>query len=180
MTAMLALGMLLTWDESQPDGEQTIETLRKGLAVPEILGYLADEVERRTATAGTSFTTVLDRLASVAANPVERAATALLAARAAEGCGDSVTAQRLVGQALADQADLQPALLDAAEYAACRGSLREADGHLRRVEHPVADTLRSAVRPYSTHPPEAGNQDATSPARADRAASTSCAARVRR
>ncbi len=163
MTAMLALGMLLTWDEANVDGERAIETLRKGLAVPEILGYLADEVERRTATAGISFASALDRLATVAATPVERAATALLAARAAEGSGDSVTAQRLVGQALAEQADLQPALLDMAEYAACRGALRAADGYLRRVDHPVADTLRSAVRSVLDAPAGGGQPGRNQP-----------------
>ncbi|MBI3686897.1 MAG: hypothetical protein HY241_06040 [Actinobacteria bacterium] len=180
MAAMTTLGMMLTWDEMHPDGGQTIELLTRGLAVPEILGYLADEVERRTATAGTSFAAVLDRLAAAAGTPVERAATALLAARAAEGAGDSVTAQGLVERALAYRADLQPALLDAAEYAACRGALREADGYLRRIDHPSADTLRSAVRPCSTRPPGVASLDATSPARADRAASTRCAASPQR
>jgi len=146
MTAMLALGALLTWDETEPDGDATIGTLRQALAVPEILGYLADEVERRVATAGASFAPVLERLATAAATPAEWAAAALLAARAAEGAGDSATAHRLVAQALTNQRDLQPALLDAAEYAACRGELRVAEGLLRRLDHPVAETLRSAVR----------------------------------
>lgn len=145
ITAMQVLGAMLRWDEKHPDGDQTIEMLKR-LVKPEILGYLADEVERRTATVGTSFTAVLDRLASAAITSTERAATALLAARAAEGAGDSRTAQRLVKEALAEQADLQPALLDAAEYAACQGVLREAIDYLRRVDHPIADPLRDAVR----------------------------------
>jgi hypothetical protein len=163
MTAMLALGMLLTWDETEPDSDATIGTLRQGLAVPEILSYLADEVERRVATAGTSFTPALDRLAAAAATPSERAATALLAARAAEGAGDSVTAHHLVTQALTDQGDLQPALLDAAEYAACRGELRVADDLLRRLDHPVAETLRSAVRSVLDAPAAAGQPGRNQP-----------------
>jgi hypothetical protein len=146
LAASMALGALLTWDVAQSDGEKTIETLTRALAVPEIVGYLAEEVERRTATSGTSFKGALDRVAAVAGTPAERAGAALLAARAAEGAGDSRTAQSLVDRALADQPELQPALMDAAEYAACRGDLKVADDYLRRVRHPIAATLRSAVR----------------------------------
>ena len=143
--ASAALGALLTWDSAQPDGEETVAVLVKAVAVPEIVGYLAAEVERRTATSGTSFEGVLDRIAAVAGTPAERAGAALLAARAAEGAGDSLTAHGLVARALADQPDLQPALMDAAEYAACRGDLKVADDYLRRIRHPIADTLRSAL-----------------------------------
>src|SRR5664280_959725 len=73
VAASMALGALLTWDASQADGEKTIEVLTRALAVPEIVGYLAEEVERRTATSGTSFDGVLDRLAAVAGTPAERA-----------------------------------------------------------------------------------------------------------
>ena len=152
LIAMTSLGMLLTCSEShpddgaQPEGEPAIGTLTRALAIPGVLGYLADEVERRTATAGASFTAVLERLAAATLTPTQRAAAALLMARAAEGAGDSDRAQLLINQALADQPDLQPALMDAAEYAACRGELRTAEGYLRRVDHPLADPLRSAIR----------------------------------
>lgn len=145
-TATAALGSLLTWEGTQSDGEKSIAILARAVAVPEIVGYLAEEVERRTATSGTSFKGVLDRIAAVARTPAERAGTALLAARVAEGAGDSLAAQALVNRALADQPNLQPALMDAAEYAACRGDLKAADAYLRRAEHPIAPTLRSALR----------------------------------
>jgi SEC-C motif len=163
MTAMLALGALLTWDGTGSDGDATMGTLRQGLAIPEVLGYLADEVERRVATAGTSFAPVLDRLTAAAATPTERAAAALLAARAAEGAGDSVSAHRLVTRALTDQGDLQPAVLDAVEYAACRGELRVADELLRHLDHPVAETLRSAVRSVLDAPAAAGQPGRNQP-----------------
>jgi hypothetical protein len=50
----------------------------------------------------------------------------LLAARAAEGTGDSDTAERLAHEALTAQPDLPAALLDVREYAACRGDARVA------------------------------------------------------
>jgi hypothetical protein len=146
VAATMALGTLLTWDAAQPGSEKTIETLTRALVVPEIVSYLAEEVERRTATSSTSFEGALERVTAIAATPAERAGATLLAARAAEGAGDSATAQGLVDQALADQPELQPALMDAAEYAACRGDLKVADAYLRRVRHPIAATLRSAVR----------------------------------
>jgi hypothetical protein len=46
---------------------------------------------------------------------------------------------------LAAQPRLRGALLDAAEYAACRGDARAAGGYLRQVDYPVADALRSAL-----------------------------------
>lgn len=146
ITATAALGILLTWDAAQADSGKAIEVLTAAVADPEIVGYLAEEVERRTATSGTSFVAVLDRVAAVAATRAERAGAALLAARAAEGSGDSVTAQGLIDRALGYQPDLQPALRDAGEYAACRGDLKLADDYLRRVRNPIAATLRSAVR----------------------------------
>jgi hypothetical protein len=144
--ATTALGTLLTWDSAQADNEKAIEVLTRAVAAPGIVGYLAEEVERRAATSGTSFEGALARVTAVAGTPAERAGAALLAARAAEGAGDSVTAQGLIDRALVDQPDLQPALMDAGEYAACRGDLKVADAYLRRVRNPIAATLHSAVR----------------------------------
>jgi SEC-C motif len=92
ITATEALGILLTWDAApaagaaQSDDRKALEVVTGALAVPAIVGYLADQPE------------------------------------------------------------LQPALMDAGEYAACRGDLRVADDYLRRVRNPIAATLRSALR----------------------------------
>lgn len=116
-------------------------------ASPAVVSYLADEVELRTAVEGEAFATALEELRGAAAEvPAWRAVVALLSARVAEGAGDCQTAEREVRRALADWPELRPALMDAGEYAACRGELREADEYLRRADHPIAATLRSPVR----------------------------------
>jgi hypothetical protein len=140
----LALGTLLAWDES--DTEHRRELLDRLTRHEGGLVYLADEIERRTANEGASFSPALDWLAAAASTGAERAAVALCSARAAEGTGDSATAQRLVIAALAEQPGLKPALMDAGEYAACRGDLTAAGDHLRHVDHPVAENLRTAIR----------------------------------
>jgi hypothetical protein len=141
---MLALAALLTWDEA--DTGQLRDLLDRLVSRDGSVGYLAEEIERRTAIEGVCFTPALDWLATTASTPAQRAAVALFRARAAEGAGDSVAAQRLVTAALAEQPSLKPALLDAGEYATCRGDLRAAEDYLRRAEHPVAENLRAAIR----------------------------------
>jgi len=103
---------------------------------PAVVGYVADEVERRAAE-GTRFDDQLAVQHQIAETRPERAAVTLLAARAAEGSGDSDTAERLVHEALTAQPDLPAALLNAGEYAACRGDARAADGYLRDSCHPL-------------------------------------------
>ncbi|MGH3942590.1 MAG: YecA family protein [Pseudonocardiaceae bacterium] len=72
-----------------------------------------------------------------------RAAVALLAARAAEGAGDSVAASGLISEALTHRPDLEPALHDAAQYAAARGDYLAADGYLRRAR--LSDSLQPGL-----------------------------------
>jgi hypothetical protein len=117
------------------------------------VGYLAAEIERRTANEGVCFTAGLDRLAAAVATPAERAAVALCRARAAEGAGDPDTARRLITAALVEQPDLQPALLDAGEYAACQGEWAAAEEHLRRASHPVAENLLGVIRSHRASQP---------------------------
>jgi hypothetical protein len=156
--ATLALKALLAGSEQPQAGADPGARAGADLAEPgrllelmstsvEVMAYLAGEVERRTAMEGVIFTDVLERMRVAAKNvPAWRALVALLSARAAEGAGDCETAEREVHCALADRPDLRPALMDAGEYAACRGDLRAADDYLRRADHPVAAALRGPVR----------------------------------
>ncbi|SRR6266566_591134 len=140
----MALGLLLTWIDEDPGHGPSL--LRDYLTLsPVVVGYVADEVERRAAE-GTRFDDQLAVLQGIAKTGPERAAVWLLAARAAEGAGDSDTAERLVHEALTAQPDLPAALLDAGEYAACRGDARAADGYLRDSGHPSAEALRAALK----------------------------------
>jgi len=140
----MALGLLLTWIDEDPEHGPSL--LRDYLTVsPAVVGYVADEVERRAAE-GTRFDDQLAVLQGIAKPGPERAAVRLLAARAAEGAGDSGTAEHLVHEALTEQPDLPAALLDAGEYAACRGDARAADGYLRHGGHPPAEALRGALK----------------------------------
>ncbi len=140
----MALGLLLTWIDEDPEHGPSL--LRDYLTLsPTVVGYVADEVERRAA-GGTRFGDQLAVLQGIAKTGPERAAVTLLAARAAEGSGDADTAERLVHEALTAQPDLPAALLDAGEYAACRGDARAADGYLRDSGHPPAEALRGALK----------------------------------
>lgn len=102
-------------------------------APDEALAFVSDRIECHTARGGTAEP-LLQALRSQARGKRVRAAVALLAARAAEGAGDSVTASDLIGEALTHRPDLEPALHDAAQYAAARGDYLAADGHLRRAK----------------------------------------------
>lgn len=134
-----ALGLLL-----ERASERAAEALGHLTTSEAVTGYLADEVERRTAE-GADFMEPLAALAAAAATSREQAAVMLLTARAAEGRGDSATAEKFIHDAITTGPDLQAALLDAGEYAACRGDVRAADGYLRRVDHVVARNLRTAL-----------------------------------
>lgn len=145
IAATMAIGMLLTW--SDEDEKHPAKLLRQYLTFsPKVVGFVAGEVERRTFE-GACFDDRLAALMAIAATAAERAAAALLTARAAEGAGDSGTAGHLVLEALAAQPDLPAALLDAGEYAACRGDARAADGYLRQCADPRATALRNALEP---------------------------------
>ena len=134
-----ALGLLL-----ERASERAAEALGHLTTSEAATSYLADEVERRTAE-GADFMEPLAALAAAAATSRERAAVMLLTARAAEGRGDSATAEKFIHDAITTGPDLQAALLDAGEYAACRGDVRAADGYLRRVDHVVARNMRTAL-----------------------------------
>jgi SEC-C motif len=153
----MALGLLLTWIDEDPGHGPSL--LRDYLTVsPAVVGYVADEVERRAAE-GTRFDDQLAVLQGIAKTGPERAAVTLLAARAAEGSGDSDTAERLVHEALTAQPDLPAALLDAGEYAACRGDARAADGYLRLSGHPPAEALRGALKRQLAPPQTAAGRN---------------------
>jgi len=109
-----------------------------------MLAEVADGVEAHTARGGRCGD-ALEWLRAAAGTPQERAVTALLFARGAEGGGDSTAAESLIREALEGDPEMEPALGDAAEYAAARGDVAAADAFLRRLQDP--DTgLREPLR----------------------------------
>ena len=137
-----ATGLLV--DPAPLTDQQARQALEYLMSSPAALGFVGGEVERRTAQ-GTDLGDQLARIADVAESAPERSAACFLKAREAEGGGDSVAAETLVSHVLAGQPRLPGALTDAAEYAACRGDVRAADGYLRQVDHPVSVALRAAL-----------------------------------
>jgi hypothetical protein len=172
----MALGLLLTWTDEDPRHGPSL--LRDYLTLsPAVVGYVADEVERR-AGEGTRFDHQLAVLQGIAKPGPERAAVTLLAARAAEGAGDSDTAERLVHEALTAQPDLPAALLDAGEYAACRGDARAADGYLRHSGHPPAEALGAALKRQLAPPQTAAGRNQPCPCGSGRKYKTCCLAKA--
>jgi SEC-C motif len=104
-------------------------------ATDEVLGFLSGQIECHTAQGG-EIGPQLAALRSQARSREEKAALALLAARAAEGTGDCATARDLLDEALTLRPGLEPALHDAAQYAAARGDYLTADRYLRRAQFP--------------------------------------------
>jgi SEC-C motif len=104
-------------------------------ATDEVLGFLSGRIECHTAQGG-EIQPQLAALRSQARSREEKAAVALLAARAAEGAGDCATARDLLDEALTLRPGLEPALHDAAQYAAARGDYVTADRYLRRAQFP--------------------------------------------
>jgi SEC-C motif len=130
-----------------PDGDQTRFLLNAlSLATDNALSVLAGRIECHTARGGVA-SPQLAVLRSHARSREEKAAVALLAARAAEGAGDSATARDLIDAALTLRPGLEPALHDGAQYAATRGDYVTADRYLRRAEHPspLRPGLREAI-----------------------------------
>lgn len=118
----------------EPDGVRfVLDAL--GSATDSALGFLSGRIECHTATGGV-IETQLAALRSQARSREEKAAVALVAARAAEGSGDSTTARDLINEALTLRPGLEPALHDGAQYAAARGDYASADRYLRRAEQP--------------------------------------------
>jgi SEC-C motif len=105
------------------------------LATDDALNALSGRIECHTAQGGV-VEPQLAALRSQARGREGKAAIALLAARAAEGVGDSATASGLLDEALTLRPGLEPALHDAAQYAAARGDYVTADRYLRRAERP--------------------------------------------
>ncbi|HEU0087889.1 MAG TPA: SEC-C domain-containing protein [Pseudonocardiaceae bacterium] len=134
-TDVETVAALLTEDRA-PDQDRTpflLETL--AAATDDALDWVADRVECHTARGGT-VEPQLAPLRSQARSREAKAAVALLAARAAEGAGDCATARDLIEEALSQRPGLEPALHDAAQYAATRGDYPAAERYLRRAERP--------------------------------------------
>ncbi|MGH3513447.1 MAG: YecA family protein [Pseudonocardiaceae bacterium] len=110
------------------------------LATDSALGFLSAQIECHTAQSEAIQRGVvqaqLAALRSQARSREEKAAVALIAARAAEGAGDSATACDVLAEALTLRPGLEPALHDAAQYAAARGDYVTADRYLRRSDIP--------------------------------------------
>ncbi len=128
------VGMLV--DDGPLDGDRVRFLLDAlALATDSALGFLSGRIECHTAGGGV-VEPQLAALRSHARGREEKAAVALLAARAAEGVGDSTTARDLLDEALTLRPGLEPALHDGAQYAATRGDYVTADRYLRRSEIP--------------------------------------------
>jgi hypothetical protein len=104
-------------------------------APEEALDFLSCQVECHT-TRGGEVGGLLQALRSQARGKHAKAAVALLSARAAEGAGDSTSARDHIHDALTHRPDLEPALHDAAQYAAAHGDYVGANNYLRRAEMP--------------------------------------------
>ncbi|MGH3321027.1 MAG: YecA family protein [Streptosporangiaceae bacterium] len=172
-TLTLARGLLRTHGDGEAP-EETFRTFLGALTQPSVVGRLADHVELHGAGEP-----LLDAIGRAATSPVERASAVLLRARAAEGSGDSVTAERLVGEALEHDPGCEPALLDAADYAATRGESSTADAYLRRAGVPAHDALRHTLRHTLRAPAGAGSRNRPCPCGSGRKYKACCLRNVR-
>ncbi len=129
-----------TWSGGGPVANQDGALFLDLAVICGVLEHLADLVECDPLPLA-----ALDGLRRLARTPTERAAVELLAARSAEGRGDSATAEQLVNAALSYDPELLPAVLDAAEYAATRGDPVAAEGYLKRAGRPADDPRRVAL-----------------------------------
>ena len=154
----LTRGFLLRREADRVSAEELGRFLSVLTLSPLVLERVADEVERNPADAA-----LLEAARRAAATPVQRAAAALLAARAAEGDGRPVEAEELVLEALGHDPNLAPALWDAADYAATRGDAASADAHLRRAGAAPEDGLRGALRPLLVSPPRSTPRNSPCP-----------------
>ncbi len=144
----LTRGFLWTHQANETSTEELDQFLTVLTLSPLVLERIADEVERHPVNAA-----LLEAARQAAATPTRRAAAELLAARAAEGAGRPAKAEELVLEALDHDPDLEPALYDAADYAATRGDAAGADTWLRRAGASPDDGLRRALRPLLVSPP---------------------------
>ena len=129
-------------------------------ATDSALGFLSGRIECHTSHGG-DLPPRLAALRAAARSREEKAAVALIGARAAEGAGDSATARDLINDALTVRPGLEPALHDGAQYAAARGDYVTADRYLRRAEQqsPLRPGLSEAIAATDT----AGNVGRNSP-----------------
>jgi hypothetical protein len=129
LDAATLTGMMTSNHEPSSD---TVSFLLDALASApdEALDHLSREIERHTAGGG-DIDPLLRSLREQALGKHAKAAVELLAAHAAEGVGDSESAKDLIEGALKIRPGLEPALHDAAQYAAARGDYMAADAHLR-------------------------------------------------
>jgi hypothetical protein len=132
------------------------------LATDSALGFLSAQIECHTAqsdaTQRDAVQAQLAALRSQARSREEKAAVALIAARAAEGAGDSATACDVLNEAITLRPGLEPALHDAAQYAAARGDYVTTDRYLRRSEipSPLRPGLSEAI---AATPPDVGRNN---------------------
>ncbi len=144
----LARGFLRTREGDEVPTQELDRFLTVLTLSPAVLERVADEVEREP-----TEELLLRAARRAAATPAQQAGAALLEARAAEGDGRPVEAERLVMEALSHDPDLEPALRDAADYAATRGDAAGADTYLRRAGAPPDDGLRRALQRLLVSPP---------------------------
>lgn len=122
--------------DGPPDAERTRCLLDAvNTATDDALRVLADRIECHTAQGG-KVSSQLTALRGEARSREAKAAVAFFSARAEEGAGDSATARILIDEALTVRPGMEPALHDAAQYAAVRGDYPFADRYLRRAEVP--------------------------------------------
>jgi SEC-C motif len=145
---VLVRGFLRTHDGERAAAGKPDQFLTLLTSSALVLERIADEVELDPMQAP-----LLEAARQIAATAAQRAAVALLAARSAEADGQPVVAEQLVVEALTHDPDLEPALRDAADYAATRGDAAGADDYLRRAGDPADDGLRAALRPLLASPP---------------------------
>lgn len=112
-----------------------------------LLDRIADDAEREPLDED-----LLAALERAADGPAQRAAGTLLAARSAEGDGRPDDAAELVEKVLTHAAGLEPALRDAADYAATRGEYAQADKLLRDAGYDPDEDLRRQLHPLLAPP----------------------------
>src|SRR5437764_12811725 len=128
------VGTVIDPNGLEPDGVRfVLDALAS--ATDSALGFLSGRIECHTAQGGV-IDAQLTALRSQARTREEKAAVALVAARAAEGAGASATARDLINAALTLRPGLEPALHDGAQSAAARGDYATADRYLRRADQP--------------------------------------------
>jgi hypothetical protein len=110
------------------------------IADPVIVTSAAEEAERVPLCEP-----AIEWLRAGASTRYQRAVVTLLTARSAEGRGCTEEAERLVAEALRQEPDLGPALMDAGEYAATRGDAARAEACFRRAGVSAYDPWRTAL-----------------------------------